>query len=174
MREKEQLNNLYKSRINKTLDYIEKHIQKQFTLSELAEESNFSKFHFNRIFNALMGESPLQFILRVRIEKAKALLIHNRNQSITEIAYQCGFTDISIFSRNFKNHFNISASQYRNEKSILSQTHSNTEQKDTIPVLYFCPEFKTIKWRTNMKTNKSVEVKNLPASGRLRAILADR
>jgi AraC family transcriptional regulator len=152
----------YTSRINRTLDYIERNIQKQFTLEELAMVSHFSKFHFNRIFHSLMGESPFQFILRVRLEKAAALLIHNNLENITEISYKCGFNDISTFSRNFKIYFTISATRYRHQKSNLSQHESNIRQNDNKPVPYFCPELKTIIWRTNMKTNKSVEVKDLP------------
>jgi AraC family transcriptional regulator len=157
-----QLHTEYISRINKTLDYIEKHIKNQFTLEELALISHFSKFHFNRVFHSLMGESPFQFILRVRLEKAASLLKYNSNESITEISYQCGFSDLSVFSRNFKIHFHVSATHFRNQKSNLSQTDSNTQQGDNRPALYFCPELKTIKWRTNMKTNKSVEVKEFP------------
>ena len=162
MTDNKQVNAEYKSRINKTIDYIEKYIDKQFTLEELAMISNFSKFHFNRIFHSLMGESPFQFILRVRMGKAGTLLKHNNNISITEISHLCGFTDISTFSRNFKTYFNVSATQFRIQESNLSQQDSNTKQRENKSTPYFCPEIKTIKWRTNMKTNKSVEVRELP------------
>lgn len=117
--------NEYKSRIYKTLDYIEKNIEKQFTLEELSSIANFSKFHFHRIFQGLVGETPFKFILRLRLEKAASLIKLNNKESISEIACKCGFTDISIFSRNFKNYFKISATNYRNEKSNLSQINSN-------------------------------------------------
>jgi AraC family transcriptional regulator len=155
----------YKSRINKTFDYIELNLENAMTLEELAAVANFSKFHFNRIFHSIVGETPFQFILRLRLEKAASIILSNKNKSISEIASRCGFSDISIFSRNFRNYFNISASQYRKEKlqnSNISQLNSNTEQQDDKPIQYFCPELQTIKWRTNMEINKSVEVKELP------------
>jgi len=155
----------YISRINKTFDYIESNLEKPMTLAEIASVANFSKFHFNRIFLSMVGETPFQFILRVRIEKAATLILTNNNESISEIAFKCGFSDISVFSRNFKNYFHISASQYRAGKSHnsnLSQQKSNSHQSDEKPTLYFCPELKTIKWRTTMKLNKSVEVRELP------------
>ena len=155
----------YNSRINKAFDYIESNIDKQFTLEEIASVANFSKFHFHRIFQAIVGETPFQFILRLRLEKAASLIETNSKENITEIALKCGFTDISIFSRNFKNYFNKSASQYRkekHEKSNLSQLNSKTQQVDDKSLMYFCPNSKTLKWRTNMKLNKSVEVKELP------------
>lgn len=151
----------YKSRINKALDYIETNIEKQFSLEELAGVANFSKFHFHRIFHSIIGETPFQFILRVRLEKAAALINTNPYESITQIAFQCGFSDISIFSRNFKAYFKRSATQYRKEKSNLSQADSKNGQGEDRTSMYFCDESNTIKWRTNMKLNKSVEVKEL-------------
>jgi AraC family transcriptional regulator len=154
----------YISRINKTFDYIESNLEKSMTLEELAEVASFSKFHFNRIFHSIVGETPFQFILRVRLEKAAMLIATNKKESITEIALKCGFSDISVFSRNFKNYFQVSASQYRIQKSNisnLSQQDSNGGQSDERPTPYFCPELKTFKWRTNMKLNKSVEVTEL-------------
>jgi AraC family transcriptional regulator len=72
---------------------------------------------------------------------------------------------VSIFSRNFKKHFKISASEYRKEKqwnSNFSQTESNLEQGEAKTSLYICPESQIMKWRTNMELNKSMEVKELP------------
>ncbi len=156
------LANEYKSRINKVLDYIDTNIENQFTLEELSNVANFSKFHFHRIFHSIIRETPFQFIQRVRLEKAATLIITNPYESLTQIAFQCGFTDVSIFSRNFKSFFKISATQYRKNKSNISQTESKKGQKDDRASMYFCDESNTIKWRTNMKLNKSVEVKELP------------
>lgn len=152
----------YISRLNKAIDYIIKNIDKQFTLDELASESCFSKFHFSRIFQSIIGESPFRFIQHIRLEKAAAMLIYNVKDSISNIADQCGFTDIAIFSRNFKHYFNLSATQYRNEKSNKSQMKSKEEQEQEIAMAYFCNELKTIKWRTEMKISKGIEVKELP------------
>ncbi len=152
----------YISKINKTFDYIESNLDKPMTLEELASVANFSKFHFNRIFQSIVGEKPFQFLLRVRLEKAATLILTNKNESISEIAYNCGFSDISIFSRNFKSYFKISASQYRLNNSNLSQQDSNRHQINEKLTQYICPELQTIKRRTNMELNKGVEVKMLP------------
>jgi AraC family transcriptional regulator len=153
----------YTSRINKVFDYMESNLEKSMTLDELAAVAHFSKFHFNRIFRSMVGETPFQFLLRLRLEKAASMLLSNQKEGISEIAYRCGFSDISIFSRCFKHYFNISASQYRMQKnSNIGQRKSNTEQAGDLPEMYFCRELQTIKWRTSMKLNKSVEVKELP------------
>jgi AraC family transcriptional regulator len=165
MSEIKKLYSEYLSRINKTFDYIESNLEKPMTLEELATVANFSKFHFSRIFQSMVGETPFQFILRVRLEKAAMLVRTNKKDSVSEIAFKCGFSDVSVFSRNFKKHFGVSASQYREQKfnnSNLSQQHSNGGQSDDWSMPYICPDLKTIKWRTNMKLNKSVEIKDLP------------
>lgn len=165
MNEVKTIHSEYISRINKTIDYIESNIEKPMTLEELATVANFSKFHFNRIFHSIVGETPFQFILRVRVERAATLIVVNKKESISEIAQKCGFSDLSIFSRNFKSYFQIPASQYRAKKSNfsnLSQQDSNRHQTPDTPTQYFCPELQTIKWRTNMKLNKNVEVRELP------------
>ena len=162
----------YISRINKTFDYIEKHLEEPMTLEELAQVAHFSKYHFNRIFHSIVGETPFQFIQRVRIEKAAMMISTRKGESISAIAQQCGITDISVFSRNFRHYFKMSASAYRSknrdysnigrEDSNSSQQDSNSGQSDKRSVPYFCPDLQTIKWRTNMKLNQSVEVKELP------------
>jgi len=155
----------YISRMNKTLDYIDANIENPMTLGELASVANFSKYHFNRIFHSIVGETPFQFIQRVRIERAAMLMLTNRKMTVSEVALRCGFTDLSVFSRNFKASFGLSPTRYRADKpqnSNFSQTDSNTRQADGRAIPYFCPELQTIKWRTNMKLNKSVEIRELP------------
>lgn len=154
---------LYIKSINKVIDYIEGNITKTFTLDELSDCANFSKFHFNRIFHSIVKESPFQFIMRLRLEKSASLLLSRPNESLSEIAVQCGFSDLSVFSRNFKKYFHISPSAYKalknsNIRQIDSNDHHIAAQID----IYFCQESKTAKWTSNMRIIKNVEVLNLP------------
>jgi AraC family transcriptional regulator len=173
--EKKYLIEEYKSRINRVFDYIERNMSKKITLSELASVSNFSKFHFHRIFQAMTGETPFQFIQRVRLERAATCLIANPKKTISEIAYDCGFSDQATFARSFRSHFNMPATSWRRNKSIynnsnpgktlnnFNQTIGNASQGEYRSSMYYCNESKTIKWRTNMSLNKSVEVREIPA-----------
>jgi len=161
----QQLLSEYKSRINKTLDYIEINLCNQFTLDELASVASFSKYHFHRIFLGVIGETPFQFITRLRLQKAGTFLIMNPQLSISDIAINSGYTDISIFSRNFKHHFGQAPSVWKKqmlEKSNLSQIKSNPEKVKNELSVYFCKYSKSLKWRTNMEQNKSIEIKQLP------------
>jgi len=155
----------YRSRINKTMDYIESDLGRQFTLEELASVANFSRFHFHRIFLGMVGETPFQFIQRLRLERIASLVQSQPRESITDIAFRCGFQDLSVFSRSFRASFGLSATEFRKtsrEKSNTGQVESNTCQSDQKVSMYFCFETKTIKWRSPMKSLQSVEVKALP------------
>ena len=71
------LREVYISRINRVIDYIESNIASDLSLEELADVAHFSSFHFHRIFRAMVDEPLNVFIQRVRIEKAAAKLIAN-------------------------------------------------------------------------------------------------
>ncbi|MCU4174694.1 AraC family transcriptional regulator [Carboxylicivirga sp. N1Y90] len=159
-----QIKNEYRHRINKTIDYIDANFSKQFTLDELAAVANFSKFHFHRIFQGVVGETPFNFITRVRLERAANLLKSNVDLPITEVAFRCGYSDASVFSRKFKQQFKQSATQFRTakENSKISQVNSKLQQADDSLSMYICASTNTIKWKTNMELNKGVEVKTLP------------
>ncbi|MCG8309609.1 MAG: AraC family transcriptional regulator [Cytophagales bacterium] len=163
--ENKYLVNEYRSRINRVFDYIETNIEKQFSLEELAMQAGFSKYHFNRIFSAMVRETPFQFINRIRLEKAAAMLKYRTNDTISDIAIKCGFSDLSVFSRNFKAHFAMSPTAWRKinpENSNMSQTLGNFDQEREAISMYFCDESKTIKWSSTMELNQSTEVKKLP------------
>jgi len=163
------LANEYKSRINRVLDFIDKNISSNFTLDDLANVSCFSKYHFHRIFQSIVGETPFEFILRIRLEKAATILINNPKKTITEVAYDCGFNDLSVFARSFKSCYKMSASRWRTSKSNLNQMNSNSNQSESNSgkeqqhsSVYFSYVDNKILWRTNMELNKSIEVTELP------------
>ena len=98
----------YKLRIDKVTEYIHQNIDQPLSLHKMAGIACFSPFHFHRVFTFLTGETPTEYIKRTRIEKAALLLQNDRQLSATEIASRCGFSSLSLLSRNFKQHFNIS------------------------------------------------------------------
>ncbi|SHF81624.1 transcriptional regulator, AraC family [Fodinibius roseus] len=120
----------YISRINKVFDYIEDNIDKDLSLDELAAESHFSKYHFSRIFDAMVGETPFEFIKRVRLEKAATRLRLYPDETVTKIAFECGFNDLAVFSRNFRDFFGKSPTEWQDgnpEKSNHSQTFDSSD-----------------------------------------------
>jgi transcriptional regulator GlxA family with amidase domain len=92
--------------------HIETNFDKKMEIETIARIANISTFHFFRTFKQVFGVSPHQYILNLRLTKAKQLL-KKRETSITTIAYQVGFADIHAFSKAFKKNYAISPSQFR-------------------------------------------------------------
>jgi AraC family transcriptional regulator len=93
------------ARINRAIDSIVCDLAQPLSLQALSEASGFSTFHFHRVFKALVGETPNQFVKRLRLERALYLMSHAPRRSLTEVALHCGFSSSSDFSRSFKQHF---------------------------------------------------------------------
>lgn len=105
----------YLSRLNRTIDYILSHSHEDLDLARLAEVACFSKFHFHRIFRAILGETVNEFVQRIRLEKALGQLILHKFKSITDIALDNGFSSSQNFARSFKAQYDITPSQARAE-----------------------------------------------------------
>jgi AraC family transcriptional regulator len=84
--------NEYMARINRVIDHIDRNIGKDLSLEELARVAHFSRFHFHRIFHALVGETLNTFIQRLRLERAANQLTDNPKKSITAVGLDCGFS----------------------------------------------------------------------------------
>lgn len=157
------MSNEYTFRINQTIDFIEKNYHKQLTLEELAEVACFSRFHFTRIFYSQIKETPFQFINRIRLEKAAYLISSNPEINFSEVAHYCGYSDLAVFSRNFKKFFNLSPTQYRKTRiSNIGQTDSNSNQTEVYSGTYFCSRNNLNERSTNMELNKGVSIKAFP------------
>lgn len=110
----------YKERLAVILEYIHNNLDNKIDIKTLSEFSNFSPFHFHRITRALLGEPIGAYIARTRLETA-AKMIRYSTDNIEVIAYRVGFETPSSLSKAFKNHFKISPSEYRKNKSYTFQ-----------------------------------------------------
>lgn len=105
----------YQKQINIIIEYINNHLDEQIDLQKLSEISNFSPFHFHRITRAFLGEPIGAYIVRMKIETAAKLLRYT-DLSISEIAYKIGYDAPSSLSKAFKQQYNISPIEYRNNE----------------------------------------------------------
>jgi len=90
-------------------------LQKHPTLPEIARNAGMSIPHFSAMFQRCFHVSPLAYHKRIRMDYAKHLL-RDKNLQISEIAEQCGFSDLYSFSRAFKRHFGMSPSDMRKKE----------------------------------------------------------
>jgi AraC family transcriptional regulator len=110
-------NSEYAQRINRVIDYLRGNLDRQVKLKELARVACLSEFHFHRIFGAVSGETLNNFTNRLRLEKAARLLRYS-DQSVTDIALDCGFSSSATFSRAFRSGYDTSPSQFRKSGEI--------------------------------------------------------
>jgi AraC-like DNA-binding protein len=95
------------------VDYIRKHYQQPFTIDDLAEISHLSVSALERRFKKYLSKTPKKFIVEVRLENARRLLVES-NISIAQVCEETGFTDHSYFSKQFKTFFGELPSDFRN------------------------------------------------------------
>ncbi len=105
--------------INKAVDYINEHLDSVINLNDLAEVAHISGFHFHRIFKSFIGESPGEYIQRLRLEKA-IFCLQTTRQTLTEIAEQTGYQSPHALSKAFKKRFGLCPSLYRAQPSDLT------------------------------------------------------
>ena len=108
----------YRERINNALRYIREHLTEEITVTQLAEAAHFSPFHFQRIYKGLQSETPYDTILRLRLEKGIFFLKHYPDRSISDVAFDSGFSSIENFSRQFRKRFGCSPSAFKRDKDL--------------------------------------------------------
>ena len=99
-------------RFSKVIDHIHKHYGEELELSGLAARAGVSQSQLERRFQQILGTSPGEYILRVRISASRALL-EATDRTIADIALAVGFYDHSHFTRTFKRVMSCSPKQYR-------------------------------------------------------------
>jgi AraC-like DNA-binding protein len=92
--------------------WIEAHAHQPVSLEEAARQANLSPFHFLRLFARVLGVTPHQYLVRSRLRRAARLLADN-TRTITEVAFDAGFTDVSNFVRTFHRAARISPRRFR-------------------------------------------------------------
>lgn len=109
----------YFKAINGAVDYINSHLHEPINLYDLANAVHISGFHFHRIFKAFLGESPGEYIQRLRLEKA-VFKLQTTQLTLSEIADHTGYQSPHALSKAFKKRFGISPSAYRKQPSDLT------------------------------------------------------
>jgi AraC family transcriptional regulator len=103
----------YARRLNLALDFIDAHLGDEISVGTLARVACFSPYHFHRLFTALVGEPPAEYVRRLRLEKAAVLLTKNRLETVTAVAQTCGFSTSALFCRLFQARFGMPPTAWR-------------------------------------------------------------
>lgn len=92
---------------------IQAHMERPLSLADLARRAGYSPQHLNRVFQRVLGTTPLKYLAVIRLERA-ADLLRQGGLTVAEIARRVGHHDPTYFSRQFSRHFAQSPSEYRN------------------------------------------------------------
>ncbi len=106
----------YYINLEKAVDYIENHLDKNLQLEEIAKAAGYSVPHFYRVFGAVVGCSVKEYIRRRRLSNAMYEVITTKRR-ITDIAFEHGFESHEVFTRTFKLAFGAPPSRFRKKQS---------------------------------------------------------
>ncbi len=113
--------------VDACIGYILLHYREKISLDDLAALTGLSKFHLCKRFKDRTNSSIVNYILQVRIDQAKELLLRNRNK-VFVVANLVGFNDVSYFNRAFKKMTGLSPTEYVDKNSsLLTNEDSSAE-----------------------------------------------
>jgi len=99
--------------IDEVIKYVNRHYQENITLEEICKIFSRSRSSISHTFKKETGKSFREYLIQVRLNSAKALLLHSK-LSVSEIAFSVGFKDSNYFSNIFKKHIGQSPRKYKN------------------------------------------------------------
>jgi AraC family transcriptional regulator len=100
--------------LQSVIDYIQANLDREIPLTQLAQIARVNHYYFCTLFKKSTGLSPHRYILQQRIERAKKLLKNSQN-TIVDIAFQCGFANQSHFTKRFHELTGLTPKVYRNQ-----------------------------------------------------------
>lgn len=103
--------------MKRVMDFVQAHLNQDLSLEALAQQAGFSPYHFARVFRQATGESPHQFVLRQRIERAQRLL-KEKDMPLAHVALESGFANQSHLTQVFKRHLGLTPRTYQQDSSI--------------------------------------------------------
>ncbi|MBU9723847.1 MULTISPECIES: AraC family transcriptional regulator [Bacillaceae] len=117
----------YLEKIQEFSDYVEAHVEDEMNIDDIINQLYFSKFHFYRVFKAVVGLSVHEYVKRRKLARAADCLLHTKD-SILTIALQFGFQSQEVFIRNFKKIYGVTPGKYRKVQiPIRSNNRINVE-----------------------------------------------
>ncbi|MFF2890495.1 helix-turn-helix domain-containing protein [Paenibacillus sp. NPDC057967] len=117
-------------RLSRVLQYVDSHYSQKITLQTMADQEHLSLHYFSHFFSDKIGVPFQKYLTSVRLEKAAAALTETGN-SMTQIALDCGFANVKLFNKYFKEKFGCTPSVYRE-----SALNAGSAQGNRKPLTY--------------------------------------
>ncbi len=112
----------WSERINTAIDFIERHLSDEISINEVAKKAFCSSYHFQRMFFAIIGITPAEYIRRRRLTLA-ATELATGDEKVIDIAFKYGYESPNSFTRAFRNMHGINPREVRASGAKLSAYH---------------------------------------------------
>jgi len=99
--------------VKRIIKYLNENYENKISLEQIAHNMYLSPVYISKIFKEETGESPINYLIKIRLEKARGILLEENSGSIKNIANQVGYDDVYHFSKLFKKYYGISPLYYR-------------------------------------------------------------
>jgi len=103
---------MHKDVIDSLIGWIDEHIDKPLKISDVAEKSGYSKWHLQRMFQQIIGETLGNYIRDRKLELAANELLHTKN-AVIDISFKYGYDSQQSFSRTFSRKYHLPPQAYR-------------------------------------------------------------
>lgn len=101
--------------VNQIVNYLDEHCNEKISLDRIAKNMYLSPVYISKIFKEETGESPINYLIKIRLEKAKSMLESDEPVSIKKIATSVGYDDAYHFSKLFKKYYGVSPLHYKKQ-----------------------------------------------------------
>ncbi|MDD7793100.1 helix-turn-helix transcriptional regulator [Clostridium sp. 'White wine YQ'] len=112
--------------IKESIEYIENNLKGKIELKELADKAFLSKYHYHRIFHAIVGEPVAEYVRKRRLEEAANELISTDNK-IVDIALKYQFGSQETFTKAFKKVYGVPPREFRENRSQITLISSRNK-----------------------------------------------
>ncbi len=109
--------------VNQIIHYLNENYEQKISLEQIAHNMYLSPVYISKIFKEETGESPINYLIKIRLEKARDILLNDDGGSIKNIANRVGYEDVYHFSKLFKKYYGISPLYYK--KSAMCKNAAN-------------------------------------------------
>lgn len=99
--------------VKRIINFMSENFEKKISLDQIAHNMYLSPVYVSKIFKEETGESPINYLIKIRLEKAKAILERGDGGSIKNIANEVGYDDVYHFSKLFKKYYGVSPLNYK-------------------------------------------------------------
>lgn len=99
--------------VKKIINYLNENYAQKISLEQIAKNMYLSPVYISKIFKEETGESPINYLIKIRLEKARDILLNKENKRIKNIANQVGYEDVYHFSKLFKKYYGVAPLHYK-------------------------------------------------------------